>query len=244
MALTIIALFIMVLGKPPIAQDPAYHGFADTRVIAGVPNFWNVSSNLAFMLVAVYGLYTLLVKNSLVILDGIKLAYVTMFAGTFLVGAGSAYYHVVLDNNSLFWDRLPMTIVFMSIYTVVIAEFIDEGIAKRLFLPLLMLGCASAIYWIYTESLARGDLRFYALVAFIPMLTIPVIVVLFDSKFSLGKGYLWLIVFYLAAKVSEHYDAEIYQLLGFVSGHTLKHLFAASGLLVLVLVYQKRLARN
>ena len=32
----------------PVAQDPAYHDFADQRAIAGVPNFWNVASNLPF----------------------------------------------------------------------------------------------------------------------------------------------------------------------------------------------------
>jgi hypothetical protein len=31
---------------PPIPQDNAYHLFVDNRTIAGVPNFWNVVSNL------------------------------------------------------------------------------------------------------------------------------------------------------------------------------------------------------
>ena len=35
---------------PPIAQDPLYHAFADQRALLGVPHFWNVVSNLPFVL--------------------------------------------------------------------------------------------------------------------------------------------------------------------------------------------------
>ena len=39
----------------PIAQDPAYHAFVDTRAVAGLPNFWNVVSNIGFVLAGLYG---------------------------------------------------------------------------------------------------------------------------------------------------------------------------------------------
>ena len=41
---------------PPIAQDPTYHQFADQRTLLGIPNFWNVVSNLPFVLVGAMGL--------------------------------------------------------------------------------------------------------------------------------------------------------------------------------------------
>ena len=41
---------------PPVPQDPAYHHFADVRPALGVPNFLNVVSNLAFLVVGVLGL--------------------------------------------------------------------------------------------------------------------------------------------------------------------------------------------
>jgi len=41
---------------PPIPQDPAYHRFADARPLWGVANGWNVLSNLAFLVVGLYGL--------------------------------------------------------------------------------------------------------------------------------------------------------------------------------------------
>ena len=48
--------FIIV---PPLAQDPRYHAFADGRTLHGVPNFWNVISNVPFLLVALYGIKSL-----------------------------------------------------------------------------------------------------------------------------------------------------------------------------------------
>jgi hypothetical protein len=34
----------------------AYHHFADNRTIFSIPNFWNVLSNVPFLLVALWGL--------------------------------------------------------------------------------------------------------------------------------------------------------------------------------------------
>jgi hypothetical protein len=37
---------------PPVPQDLRYHSFADRRTLWGVANFWNVVSNLPFLMVA------------------------------------------------------------------------------------------------------------------------------------------------------------------------------------------------
>ena len=41
---------------PPMTQSLAYHNFADGRTLWGVPNFWNVMTNVPFALVGVRGL--------------------------------------------------------------------------------------------------------------------------------------------------------------------------------------------
>ena len=41
----------------PIAQDPGYHRLADARTLLGVPNFFNVASNLPFLVAGIFGLY-------------------------------------------------------------------------------------------------------------------------------------------------------------------------------------------
>src|SRR5262249_40473894 len=83
---------------PPIAQDPSYHQFADQRTLLGIPNFWNVVSNLPFVLVGTMGLWQF----------GRDRARFLLFLGVFLTGFGSAYYHWNPNNGSLFWDRLPI----------------------------------------------------------------------------------------------------------------------------------------
>ena len=40
---------------PPIPQDQGYHDFADHRTMFGIPNFWNVVSNLPFVAVGAVG---------------------------------------------------------------------------------------------------------------------------------------------------------------------------------------------
>jgi hypothetical protein len=75
--------------------------------------------------------------------------------------------------------------------------------------------------------MGAGDLRFYALVQFLPMLLIPLMLLLRRGQW-LRAPWLWGgLAAYLAAKLAEYFDAAIYSGLGFVSGHSLKHLLAA-----------------
>ena len=41
-------------------------------------------------------------------------------------------------------------------------------------------------------------------------------------------------------KLFEHFDAEVFDALGFISGHSLKHVAAALGMYMLLVFYQKR----
>ena len=72
----------------PILQDPQYHQFADQRSFAGIPNCWNVITNLAFLLVGLIGLYKLS-KKRLNIISPIRLSYVIFFTSVCLVSFGS-----------------------------------------------------------------------------------------------------------------------------------------------------------
>ena len=104
-----------ILSRDPIAQDVSYHLFVDTREIWSIPNFWNVVSNLPFVLVGLLGLYKLKFPDKLKVINDTNIAYILLFFGTFLVGFGSGYYHLAPDNQTLVWDRLPMTIAFMAL---------------------------------------------------------------------------------------------------------------------------------
>lgn len=53
---TVLATIAAAAMSPPIPQSPAYHLFADTRSLLGIPNCLNVVSNLPFAIVGVLGL--------------------------------------------------------------------------------------------------------------------------------------------------------------------------------------------
>ena len=236
-----LAAIIGLASQDRISQDLAYHAFVDYRTIIAIPNFWNVLSNLPFLIVGLLGVYKLFITKNITIVSEMKFAYALLFFGVGLVAFGSGYYHVSPNNETLVWDRLPMTIAFMAMFSIIIAEFISINIGKRLLWPLLISGVASVIYWHFTELQGMGDLRFYAFIQFFPMLAIPVILIFFKSQFSHVKAYWVLIACYALAKVFESLDNDIYSFLGFtISGHSIKHMIAALGLYVLLRAYEQR----
>jgi hypothetical protein len=221
--IAIIGVFIM----EPIAQDPSYHNFADQRSMINIPNFFDVISNLSFVIVGVMGIRLIRSGRATGGLPELQTIYMTFFTGVFLTGLGSAYYHFHPDNQTLLWDRLPMTIAFMALFSAIIGETISSRMALRLFIPLLATGIASVVYWHISELNGSGDLRAYVLVQFLPILLIPLILLLFDSRLN-GKKYIWGVIgAYAVSKVMELFDAPIYSVLNVLSGHSLKHLIAA-----------------
>lgn len=221
-----LAAALLALALPPIPQDPAYHRFADTARLLGVPNFWNVVSNFPFIVIGFLGLrMDPLAPGKL---PALETQYRMFFAGIFLTGLGSAYYHWNPDNQTLVWDRLPMTLSFMAFLCMIIGEHISVPASQQLFWPLIILGMASVGYWHKTELDGWGDLRLYGLVQFLPMLLIPLILLKAPSCFT-STRFLWLsIVAYGVAKILEYFDHRIYDAFG-MGGHPLKHLAAAAG---------------
>jgi hypothetical protein len=235
------AAVIAALSIDPIAQDPAYHNFADRRGMMGIPHFYNVFSNLPFVIVGIMGMRFVALGRSSSGLEGI---YSMFFAGVFLTGFGSMYYHSHPGNATLLWDRLPMTIAFMAFFSAIIGEYISPGIARKLFVPLLALGIASVFYWHVSELRGHGDLRPYALVQFLPVVLIPLILLLYDSEFNSGKYFWGVIGAYALSKIAEYFDAGIYRNSGGLSGHALKHLLAAFGTFIFYCALRERKDRR
>ena len=229
---------------PPIPQDPGYHNFADTRGLAGIPNFGDVTSNLFFVLFGFMGMVAVLMSrdaNTVFTMKGETIPWGLFFVGAFMVGIGSGYYHLEPNNHTLVWDRLPMTIAFMSFFSLAVMERFNEKAGLFLLPVFLVVGAGSVFYWDYTESLGNGDLRAYALVQFMPMLLLPLMFWMLPARYS-GMKYLGYVLFwYLLAKILEYYDAVIFHLTGeLVSGHTLKHVAAALAVYMMVVYVTKR----
>jgi hypothetical protein len=217
--LTIITIFIFL---KPIPQDENYHHFANDNIILSINNFWNVISNIGFVLVGILGI--IFIKNGKINNPIIW----TLFTGVVLTGFGSAYYHYNPNNNTLVWDRLPMTIVFTSFFALIYGCCFCTKMGFKIWLVSLAAGIYSVFYWQYTEHEFRGDLRLYAIVQFLPILLIAIIVATnFKKHTFLLKPIFMIVLWYVIAKLLEHFDVYLFANTNIFSGHPLKHLAAA-----------------
>ena len=226
---------VAMMFVPPIAQDQAYHQFADTRAWLGIPRFADVASNLPFVLVGIAGLA--LLPRFRLLDPRERWMWGVHFACHLLTGLGSAWYHAAPDDARLVWDRLPLTGVIMSLAAIVASERVGVTAGWRLLGPLLATGVASMLLW-----RATGDLRLYALVQFGPMICLPLAILLLPPRYTRGAGYGWAIGLYAAAKACEILDRPIFEAVGAVSGHTLKHLLAGVAAAALLVMAARRAA--
>ena len=211
---------------PRIAQDESYHHFADVRTIAGIPNFWNVVSNLLFALVGIYGLFMTPRLASRSLWPG----YIAFCLAIIGVCFGSGYYHYSPSTPALVWDRLPMSLAFMAVFALVLGNRVNPALGRALLGPLLILGAASVFYWAWTESRGVGDLRPYALVQFLPFVLIALMLLIYPGSRDSAAWIWWAILMYFLAKLAERFDVPIYRAVG-LSGHTIKHLLSAGAVL-------------
>jgi hypothetical protein len=225
----------------PIPQSEAYHAFADARTMWKIPNALNVASNIGFFLVGWMGL-AFLFRGPSRDPDGPfrpgphsafetlreRPAYVIFFAGVFLTAFGSGFYHWRPNSLRLFWDRVPMAIAFTALFATVIAERINVYWSRMLLLPLITVGVASVVMWRVSEDRGAGDLRPYIFVQAFPIIALPLIMMMFPSRYTRGWELLVVILLYATAKALEHFDRVVFEITARqVSGHTLKHLVAA-----------------
>ena len=228
---------------PRIPQPLSYHHFADRRSFFGIPNFNDVASNLPFAVIGLWGLAFLRRSNSNP--DGHFIQrreqwpYLFVFVGLLLTAFGSSYYHLDPNNATLVWDRLPMTITFMSMVAAVIMERISLRLGLWLLPILLVVGLGSVWQWNWSEIRGAGDLRFYAAVQAWSAMVI-LLALLFPARYTRSRDLGYVVGFYALAKVLEYFDKPIFAALRVVSGHTLKHLAAAAAGYFILRMLQKR----
>lgn len=224
---------IGMMSLDPIPQDPDYHAFADDRTFLGIPNCFDVLSNLPFLVVGIMGL--LFCRRAS--LGAVHVAWAVFFVGVTFVSVGSGYYHVKPDSTTLVWDRLPMTIAFMGLFVALLGEHVGPRLAKLLW-PAIGVGLATVVYWHISD-----DLRPYLWVQLVPLLTIPALMFMYPT----GRSHQWLLGvalgWYVLAKVTELYDPDIFHFVGeTVSGHSIKHVSAAVGCYTVLVMLRKRSA--
>ncbi len=216
-------------------QPESYHNFADKRNLC-CPNTLDVLSNVPFLVHGLMG-SLFLFRSASSFTQNEFYNWSVFFFGCSVTSLGSAYYHWRPTTERLVWDRLPMTICFMSLYSQIIEE-------RIVFIPvltplLLVIGVLSIINWVWSK-----DLRLYVLVQFYPLLTIPLILWLFEPRYANSTyDYLFCLAFYFFAKIAESLDKPIFEATKhMISGHTLKHLLASLSMLKFALMVQSRSA--
>jgi hypothetical protein len=223
---TLVACAAAVLA-PATPQPQAYHAFADTRELMGVPNAGNTASNIGFLLAGAAGLALCSLRRTSFASPAERLPYVAFFAGMALTAFGSGYYHLQPDNERLFWDRLPMTVAFMGLIAGQIGDRIHPRLGLATLVPLLVVGAASVVYWRSTERAGAGNLVPYAVLQGYAAVIVVLMAWLTPSRYTGGHAIFFVVGWYVLAKLLEHFDREIYALGHLVSGHSLKHLAAA-----------------
>lgn len=234
------ALVLLVLGPlawlmfghgAPILQDRGYHVFADGRSCLGIANFGNVASNLLFLLAGIVGAVHVWRSRS-----GAWRSWLVFFAGVALVFFGSAYYHGAPDDDTLVWDRLPMTVAFMGLFAALVSEHLGARYEMRLLAAALATGMFSVFWWQY-----GGDLRIYIWVQGAPLLAIPYVIAAFPGRYTHRHYLLYGVGLYVLAKMAELLDHQVYAATGAaISGHSLKHLLAAAAVLCVWQMLKKR----
>ena len=227
-----LALFAGVMALDPIAQDAAYHDFADQRFLLGVPNLLDVASNIAFLIVGAWGIALCAGQRR----PPRVASWMAFFLCTVLTSFGSAYYHWAPNDATLVWDRLPMALAFMALWVALAVEHVGEGLERFLLAPALAAGAMSVLWWWWS-----GDLRPYLWVQFAPLLCIPFMLAMFPARYTHRRFILYGIGLYALAKAAEIEDMNIFKLTAHVvSGHTLKHLLAAGGIFALLVMLRRR----
>jgi len=235
----VIAISVL-LWMGPIEQDVLYHEFSDENTLLSVPNALNVVSNLPSLVIGIWGIWLLIKNDALVICEKNRIAYYVLFISVSLVAIGSGYYHLWPGNETLVWDRLPMTVAFMGLTSIVVSEHVSETLGRKLLFPFLLLGLSSVVYWHYTEIGGAGDLRPYVFVQFFPIVGIPIVLKIYKSMYSRVSCYWLLLVAYLVAKIFEYFDYQVHSVLSVISGHSIKHIAAACGIWMLLRGYRYR----
>lgn len=225
--LVLVALLFGMGFLDPVPQSQNYHHFIDTRALdlggIFIPNASDVLSNLAFVLVGMAGIALIARFDPLQ-----QHALGLFFVGLILTGMGSAAYHWAPNDQTLVWDRLPMMLAFSGVLGAIATERLGREPGLHWMLSWIYLGSLSIALWLIGD-----DLRLWIIVQLGGVMLIALWLINPPAK---GRDrplpWQWLIVAYVLAKGFELNDEAIWRMTdGVVSGHALKHIVAAAGLI-------------
>ena len=231
-AIATVAALMLLHG--PILQTEQYHEFADNSLWASIPHAADVLSNMGFALVALWGAVRLWPQRNHPALQAGRVGYSVFLIALLLTSVGSTYYHLAPDNWRLVWDRLPIALACAGLLAGVRAQLIPRVNAKFEIIALAAFALASVAWWYVGQENGHGDLRLYLLLQIAPLVLIP----LWQSVHGACRAdRAWFgvaLALYVLAKVAEMHDHQVHAILGWITGHTIKHVLASAAAWVLV----------
>jgi hypothetical protein len=227
-------LLAAFLAYGPMPQPQAYHQFADTRPLFGVPNAGDVLSNAGFALVGLWGLIRLWPLRRNAQLAAGWPGWCLFLVALVLTAVGSGYYHLDPENARLFWDRVPIALACAGLLAGARAECGHSMHAMRDTGLLAAAAVLTVLWWKITDRTGHGDLRFYLLLQLLTLTLIPLWQTIHHAPRAARIAFGAAVTLYVVAKVAEMNDHALFAALGWASGHTVKHLLSVLAAALLV----------
>ena len=225
----LIILLLLAIFLPAIAQNQNYHNFIDQRTFFRIKNASNTLSNLAFIVVGLWGLINFYKNKYIKISNSFSVLLNLFFISIILTGLGSSYYHLSPNDFTLVFDRLALSLTFAVILAMLASIRISERSGFHTLAELIILATLSVLLWNY-----NGNLTPYAVLQFGGIVIIALTLLLTKAP-KQSPCFASLIILYGFAKLAEFYDVEIFKLSqNLISGHTLKHLIGAIAVLIFI----------
>jgi hypothetical protein len=218
-----LALVAFALFGPAARQPAHYHEFADQRVLLGVPFAMDVFSNLAFLAVGLAGGACLIAYPARALTNVGRAMSILFVAGLLFTAIASAWYHLRPDDAGLAIDRGGMAIAFAGVLGLSVAGRISDRAGAAMGIAMLLATPLALECW-----RASGNILPWGVLQFGGMGLVFCASLLRPRAKALDVRWGLVILAYAAAKLFELNDEAVFQLTAhLVSGHTLKHLFAA-----------------
>jgi hypothetical protein len=200
------------------------HPFADARAWLFVPNAADTLSNLAFALLALWGLRRQQ-RHGGTLPGATRGALAVLWLGLLLTALGSGLYHWQPSPQRLVADRLGMAVAFAGV--LALASSGMRGPRAGWATLALMLPAAS----VAAALPLQGNVLPWMVVQGGGVLWLLLAACSRAQPEALVVRWGWVVAGYAIAKVFESGDAAVFAATGqLVSGHTLKHLVAAAAL--------------
>jgi hypothetical protein len=228
------AAAVAMLVHGPIAQLAHYHEFADARTLLGVPRALDVLSNAGFIAVGLWGLTALWPMGRDPAFASSWPGYLLFSLALVATAFGSGWYHLAPDDARLVWDRLPIALACAGLLAAVHGDTHGDRHPWAIIGVLAVLACASVWWWSFTASHGVGDLRPYLYLQAAPLVLIPGWQAVRGAPRQQRVAFGIAILLYALAKVFELADHAVFDTLGVVSGHTIKHLLATAAAAVII----------